>query len=219
MTNGMMTMLAVLPLSLGFVVQQPIATWTRAPRAGRVVLCAAGDGASKLKAASIRVVEAAASFGDSQGQAAANWVADALAGAKDDGTVLLEQQLSLFEECLIDDEDGKCKELDSALTAFEGALAEAPEAGSTKTKLRVLQSKKDRAGARVRAAAAKFGPAQKSFAADWTKSALDAGEASDSLMEQTLLLFDQCQVTADGKADPKCVALYRIRDSNSSWLL
>ena len=32
-------------------------------------------------------------------------------------------------------------------------------------------------------------------------------------MEQTLALFDQCQVTADGKADPKCVALFEALDN------
>ena len=108
-------------------------------------------------------------------------------------------QLVLFEECTLDDDGAKCKELDSALTAFETALATQLSADATKTKANLEKSKKNRAAARVKAAAAKFGGPQKAFAETWTKDALEAGTSSGKLMEQTLALFDSCEVTEDGK--------------------
>ena len=123
-------------------------------------------------------------------------------------------QLVLFEECALEDDGAKCKELDSALTAFEAALATTLAADATKTKANLEKSKKNRAASRVKAAAAKFGSPQKTFADTWTKDALAAGNTSSGkLMEQTLALFDSCEVTEDGKADPKCVALFEALDN------
>ena len=111
-------------------------------------------------------------------------------------------QLILFEECLIDDEGGKCKELDASLSAFEAALSAAPKKASPSQALEDFfggGSQKERAAARVRAAAAKFGPTQKQVASDWTKKALVLGAPEDgpTLMEQQLTLFGECQVRAE----------------------
>ena len=174
------------------------------------VLAAATD-ADKAAA---KVKAAAAKFGKVQSDAAKAWVDSVM--ASDEGCPtedLLSSQLILFEECTLDDEGGKCKELDGALSAFEEALSVKLPADATKAKALLEKSKKDRAAARVRAAAAKFGGAQKTFAETWTRSAVAAGASSGSLMEQTLELFDSCQVTADGKADPKCVALFDALDN------
>jgi len=165
------------------------------------------------KAASA-VKKAAAKFGKAQSDSAKAWV-DAVV-ASDDGCPsegLLSDQLVLFEECMVDDEGGKCKELDSALTAFEEALAVKLAPGASNTKANLEKSKKNRAAARVRSAAAKFGAPQKAFAETWTRDAVAAGTSSGQLMEQTLALFDSCSVTADGKADPKCVALFDALDN------
>jgi len=167
-----------------------------------------------VEAAASAVKKVAAKFGKAQADRANAWL-DTM--VKHDGETptesLLNEQLVLFEECLLDDEGGKCKELDAALTAFESALTEQPTAGETRAKANLRKFAQDRAGARVRAAASKFGTAQKAFATDWTREAVAAGATSSVLMEQTLKLFDQCEVTADGKADPKCVALFEALDN------
>ena len=49
---------------------------------------------------------------------------------KADAKSLMSTQLALFEECLVDDEDSKCLELDMALTLFEANLGK----GSNQTK-------------------------------------------------------------------------------------
>jgi len=165
--------------------------------------------------AAAAVKKAAAKFGKVQADKTNEWLSAVVAsddGCPTDG--LLSEQLILFEECLLDDEGGKCKELDTALTAFGDALAQAPQAGETRAKANLRKFANDRAAARVKAAAAKFGPTQRAFAEDWTKRAITAGgPSSSSLMEETLLLFDKCAVTEDGKADPKCVALFDALDN------
>jgi len=166
-----------------------------------------------LDSAAAAVKKAATKFGKVQADATQAWL-DAVI-ASDEGcptTDLLSEQIVLFEECTVNDEGGKCKELDAALTAFEAAVT-VPSTAATKTKANLEAYAKERAGARVRAAAAKFGPAQKKFAIAWTKEAVEAGATSSSLMSQTLALFDQCSLTEDGKADPKCVALFDAIDN------
>lgn len=165
-----------------------------------------------VDAAAAAVKKAAAKFGKAQADSTATWL-DAVVKDGNQAETLLQEQLALFEECLVDDEGDKCKELDAALTTFEAALTEGATEGETKAKANLRKFAQGRAGARVRAAAGKFGPTQKAFAVDWTNEAISAGATSSSLMEQTLKLFDQCEVTEDGKADPKCVALFEALDN------
>jgi len=173
---------------------------------------------TEVKAAADAVKKVAAKFGAAQATAAKTWVDAAISS---DGCVtssLVDEQLVLFEECLLDDPGGKCKELDEALTAFETSLTDKakPESkmilgfrigGSTSTK--------ERAAARVRSAAAKFGKTQGQVAKDWVDKAvlLGAPEGGPSLMEQQLALFGTCELQDDGSVDPKCVALYEALDN------
>ena len=167
-----------------------------------------------VEEAAAAVKAAAKKFGKAQFDAATSWLDAVVSSGEGCPTEdLLAEQLVLFDECMLDDEGDKCKELDAALSAFEASLAEKVPAGSTKTKETLQKSKNNRAAARVRAAASKFGAEQKKFAESWTKEAVAAGSASGSLMEKTLDLFDQCQVTEDGKADPKCVKLFEALDN------
>merc|ERR1719162_469791 len=118
-------------------------------RACPVVACAGADPEVAIKEAAARVVKAATRFGGAQGEAAAAWVEDATSGGAEISE-LIEQQLVLFDECMLDDDSGKCKELDAALNALEMRL----------NTLSFGSAKLDRAAARVRKAARKFGPEQ-----------------------------------------------------------
>ena len=62
-------------------------------------------------AAARRVQKAASKFGKTQGKLANDWVEEALNGGASKGDTLMAKSLVLFEECVIDDEDGgaKCK--------------------------------------------------------------------------------------------------------------
>ena len=170
------------------------------------------DGKADIKVAAAAVKKAASKFGKIQSDRAGAWVESVI--NSDDGCPtdsLLNEQLVLFEECLLDDEGGKCKELDAALSAFDATLAVSLPADATNTKKNLEKSKKMRAGARVKAAASKFGTIQKQVAEDWTTKAITIGAPKDgpSLMEQQLLLFGECQLTEDGK--PECVSPSRPR--------
>jgi hypothetical protein len=171
------------------------------------------------EAAAEAVKKAAAKFGKTQVDAATKW-ADAAINEENCPTAsLLEEQLTLFEACAVDDPDGKCKELDAALSAFDAALVADPTVKDGQRKgprfsFSFGGNAKEKAAARVRAAASKFGPIQKQVATDFTKKALILGEAADgpSLMDQQVMLFGECAVTDDGKPDPKCVALFQALD-------
>lgn len=192
-------MLPITLLATGLVLA-PISHYRLgAARTARVALCADSDAADmKMRVAAARVVRAAEAFGDSQGEAAIVWVREALAarGGDVDGSVLLEQQLVLFEECLLE-ESGKCKELDLALTQLEKELE--VSAGPVGAFAHLFgQSKADRASARVRTAAAKFGTEQERIAEMWIAE-MRANRALDpfALLEQQVALFGECMVDDD----------------------
>ena len=94
--------------ALAFGLMLPTAPRVMTSRACPVVACAGADPEVAIKEAAARVVKAATRFGGAQGEAAAAWVEDATSG----GAViseLIEQQLALFDECMLDDDSGKCK--------------------------------------------------------------------------------------------------------------
>merc|ERR1719197_2044405 len=105
----------------------PTAPQLRVTRAAPIVLCADAEGAeARIKEAAARVVTAATKFGDVQGAAAATWVAEAMDACSGetcnvDGDELMEKQMTLFEDCLVEDAI-KCIELDLALTSLEKQL-------------------------------------------------------------------------------------------------
>jgi len=184
----------------------------------RVSLCAADDGDAAVEAlasAAARVVEAAEQFGGAHGEAALAWVDEAmeahLTGTDDTtATELLDKQLALFEECLLDEEgDGsKCKELDDALAALEAMLDGANEFPVDAFAGHFFKSKLERAAARVRAAAAKFGPEQKAIAELWVSDKKANGALNPvALLEEQAALFGECLLDEDGGGSERCKEL------------
>mmetsp|Transcript_25428 Transcript_25428/g.64629 ORF Transcript_25428/g.64629 Transcript_25428/m.64629 type:complete len:227 (+) Transcript_25428:41-721(+) len=184
--------------SLGFV---PAATFCNTPlmRVSPSVVCMV-DGEDPIKIAANRVVRAAEQFGSTQGAAAADWVkaVTRAKGADFDANSLLEQQLQLFEECIIDEDgDGNCQELDTALSDLETLMASGALKGA----------QLERAVTRVRMSAAKFGPEQERVAIAWADAVRD-GSCSNpaALLESQSALFDECLVDEDGGPE-RCIEL------------
>ena len=188
-------------------VRRPVARCA-APRAD------AGS-AAEIAQAALAVKKVASRFGVTQRKAAEAWV-EAAVGEGCPTTSLLEEQLQLFNECLLEDEGNKCKELDAALTEFDKALASSPKSKKNEPNLDfIFGSKRERSAARVKEAARAFGNVEAQAAREWTAKLLKEGkpaEDSPSLMEQQVLIFGECKMTPDGKPDPKCVALYEALD-------
>mmetsp|Transcript_11487 Transcript_11487/g.37766 ORF Transcript_11487/g.37766 Transcript_11487/m.37766 type:complete len:235 (-) Transcript_11487:451-1155(-) len=179
------------------------------PPAARVLLSA---DASELmvREAAMRVVAAANKFGSTQGEAAAEWVMEAMSSRSGevDCEELLGKQLALFDECLVED-SANCEELDEALSSLEAQLKQG-EAGP----LDIFgQSKMDRAAARVRTAAAKFGADYGKVAEQWIADVRGSGsEVSPfALLEQQMSLFGECLLDVDdeegGGASERCEEL------------
>lgn len=212
-------MLALFTVSLSFSVSPSLHTRVAmhsAHRATRVYLCDSGDASSseKLQGAAARVVSAASLFGDEQGAAAAAWVKDALQGTKSDVASLLDQQLSLFEGCIITDDGAQhCMELDAALDDLLAALAAAEECiiddeGGGALQCIESDAKLDRALARVRVAASQFGKDQARVATIWTEQVKSTGAANPAvLLEQQVALFDECLVEYGEEGPNKCKEL------------
>ena len=170
------------------------------PPAARVLLSA---DASELmvREAAMRVVAAANKFGSTQGEAAAEWVMEAMSSRSGevDCEELLGKQLALFDECLVED-SANCEELDEALSSLEAQLKQG-EAGP----LDIFgQSKMDRAAARVRTAAAKFGADYGKVAEQWIADVRGSGsEVSPfALLEQQMSLFGVSARPAPGARVP-----------------
>lgn len=154
-----------------------------------------------LREAGNRVIDAAKKFGRTQEAQARAWVTEAIESqaSEVDTDTLLEKQLVLFEECLIDDEGGKCKELDAALTALERELRMNKDAKGLKAKF--ANVKLDRALARVRKAAGNFGPEHARSAAVWAAQVRATKSANPvTLLEQQEALFGECLIDEDGSS-------------------
>jgi len=200
--------LAFLTSALGLIVPAPLRgspPALHAPRSAHIRLCAAPDaGDIRLRAAAARVVAAAEQFGSEQAEAAKAWVNEAMTagGAASDGSELLETQLSIFDECLLDDDDGgaKCKELDAALSSLEQHLMAAASTTPAEAVFAVFgNSKLDRAAARVRTAASKFGPEQRKVAEAWLAEVRKTGAVNPTgLLESQVALFGECLLDEDG---------------------
>lgn len=159
----------------------------------------------RVREAAIRVVAAASQFGDAQGEAAAEWVKEAMdsRSREVDCAALLGKQMALFEECLIE-ESALCKELDQALTLLEGQLEKGETGTLLEGQLDALvglfgQSQLDRALARVRTAASKFGVEQGKIAKLWVKDVRRNRKNINplTLLEQQTSLFGECLVEDD----------------------
>ena len=149
-------LLSIVTLSLGIALHTsapPFAIHPTVARPARQLLLSLDASELKIREAAIRVVAAANKFGDAQGEAAAQWVMDAMSSRGEsevDCAGLLGKQMALFDECLVE-ESGKCQELDQALTSLEMQLQEG-DSGPVDALVGLFgQSKLDRASARVRA--------------------------------------------------------------------
>lgn len=129
---------------------------------------------------------------------------------------LLEQKTLLFEECTInDDGSSDCKKLDDALVDLQDAMAEldSPLRRPTTSAKRLAQNKLNKAALAVRSTAGKFGPAQRKQADVWVQRAI-SGEAPatqaerTSLLEESVALFGECTLEADGSGSKKCEQLW-----------
>ena len=75
-----------------------------------------------LLATSKKVVMVAKRFGVAQGKAAQSWIEQAVKGGDARTESLISMQIALFEECSIDDESGKCKQLTAAMEDMVSAV-------------------------------------------------------------------------------------------------
>ena len=187
--------------ALAFVVPPPPSLSLH--RSAPITMVAPGAGDLKLQEAAARGKAAAAAFGDVQQEAASKWVDQAMMPTPGtDAMKLLETQHSLFEECVIDDEDGwdNCKELDAALTDLEGHLMQASRTTPAEAFFAVFgDSKMERAASRVRVAAGKFGPEQSKAASEWIAEVKKTnGGDPTTLLESQELIFGECLLDEDG---------------------
>jgi len=200
-------MLALFAALTSFVLQ-PIPrgpACVNAPARAVVALCSPdeSEGDAKIKEAAARVVVAAEQFGEVHTAAAVAWIDEAMAAraaGEFDASALLEKQIVLFEECLLDEDGGaKCKELDDALAGLEEQLkkdASGPVSEFGNAKL-------DRAAARVRAAAAKFGPDHRKMADVWMADVRANRKLNPAaLLEEQLALFGECLLDYDDDGGP-----------------
>lgn len=192
----------LLGLALGLVLPSPLSVSRVGShsRAARINLCDAGadDAEADVQEAAARVRKAAELFGDDQSKAAAKWVSSALESGESHAD-LIEKQLGLFDECLIEDEGGHCKELDAALTDLEVKLQQTQGSAWVSR-----QAQLERASMRVKKAAAAFGPEQAKAAEVWTAGARDEGAANPALLLHAQeYLFGECLLDYDEEDSTK----------------
>lgn len=80
---------------------------------------------SRMERAAARVRVAASKFGPLEKKAAEVWVAEVRENGGANPAALLEQQVSLFGECILEEDgsgSGRCRELQEALTALQASL-------------------------------------------------------------------------------------------------
>ena len=179
-------------------------------RATMVVAAETSDAAALDAAAN--VLKASKRFGKPQVAAAQTFVEKALAG--EDAVWLMEQKLALFEECQLDDEKGVCKELSAALEGLEeiaaarGGLKQKPTSISAQFDAMFNADPVQKAVARVKKAAAAFGPEQKKAADEWIQKTMSRqiSDGGASLLNEQVLLFGECMLSEDGTPS-KCETL------------
>ena len=203
------TMLGCAIAALAFAPVRPVGTFSRASAVRASVQVAEVADEKLIKAASQKLRKAASSFGKEQKEAAEQWLDKTIATGGFSSAALLQQKTMLFEECTInDDGSSNCMALDEALVDLQDAMTTKESAAdATNAKKRLAQNSVNKAALSVRSAASKFGPLQKKQADAWVQRALD-GESSSSLIEQSVALFGECELSEEGsKAPNKCAAL------------
>ena len=180
---------------------------TTSPRTA-LVMVAKTEEDKALLASSKKVVMIAKRFGVAQGKGAQAWVEQAVKGGDARTESLVNMQLALFEECSIDDESGKCKQLTAAMEDMVSAVAKRSSSsfykdGVLKPSALSLQfgpTAVQTAANKLRSAASKFGPEQKAVADAWIKKAAggDVADAGCTLLEEQITLFGECVLSEDG---------------------
>lgn len=149
-----------------------------------------------IDAAAARVIFAAKQFGSAKEAAAIAWCNEAMS-SEEVTRELVNKQLELFDECLLDDSAGKCKELDMSLGELEKAMNQKASAWS----------KFDRAAARLRKAAAHFGTEPTAAANLFISGARREGAINPALLLQVQDdLFGACLLDETGSSE-RCVEL------------
>jgi len=162
-----------------------------------------------LLAASKNVMQIARKFGYTQGVAAQDWVEASIKSKTANTDKLMQMQLTLFDECSVDDESGRCQALSEAIDAMKGAVvakAAAAETSKKGFKLNLGPSELQVAATKVRDAATRFGPSQKEAANAWIKQVTTgmsteggvASEFREDLLTQKITLFGECLLSEDG---------------------
>lgn len=159
-------------------------------------------------AASQKVTLAAKRFGPTQGKAAQAWVESAIKTGDASGSSLMQMQLQLFDECKVDDESGRCKDLSDAIEELTAAVAERRNAPKDEEfKLILGPTPIQEAATKLRTAATSFGPEQKAAADAWIKKITSGQETSGlGLLEEQVMLFGEC-VLSEGSTPSNCQAL------------
>lgn len=177
------------------------------PRSSLITSVAKTAEDKALLAASKKVVTVAKRFGVAQGKGAQSWVEQAVKGGDARTESLVSMQLALFEECSLDDESGRCKQLTAAMEEMVSAVEK--RSGSSFYKEGILKPSSltlqfgptgvQSAATKLRSAAAKFGPEQKAAADAWIKKAA-GGDTSNAnaLLEEQITLFGECVLSEDG---------------------
>jgi len=171
--------------------------------------------ARKVSAAIAKVKTAAAAFGPAQRDAANAWLDKTLSGQQGFSSAeLWSQKVLLFEECLIEDDGSStCQKLEEALVTLQEAMVAPSDAPAWGRGPLSGPSKKQKAAAAVRTAAAKFGPAQQKQANAWVEQALK-GMSTESLIEEELNLFGECALSEEGSKEPnKCIAISKALEA------
>lgn len=182
-----------------------------APRRAVQPTCVAATAEEKaLLAASKKVTLAAKKFGPTQGKVAQDWVEEAISAGGKSGDELMAMQLALFEECSLDDESGRCKDLSEAIEALTSAVADRkanPRSDEFDFAFASGATPIQEAATKLRSAATLFGPEQKSAADVWIKKITSGAETSGAgLLEEQVVLFGEC-VLSEGSTPSNCQQL------------
>ena len=200
-----------LPRASAFAAVPRCPSLATAPRSALVqpVMVAKSAEDKALLASSKKVVMIAKRFGVAQGKGAQAWVEQAVKGGDAGTESLVNMQLALFEECALDDDSGKCKQLTAAMEEMVTAVEKRSSSPFFKDGIlrpssfgvAIAPTAVQKAATKLRNAAAKFGPEQKAVADAWIKKAArgDLSDAAGSaLLEEQITLFGECVLSEDG---------------------
>ena len=146
--------------ALAFAPVRPVGTFnsavrTAVRRSATAIAQSKGIDEKKLDAAQKKLRKAAAMFGKEQKEAADKWLDKTLTTGGFSSSELLQQKITLFDECTInDDGSSNCMALDDALVDLQDAMAaqDALVGDATNSKKRLAQSSVNKAALGVRSA-------------------------------------------------------------------